>query len=329
MALRDLHLPNDLTPLSKMIVETFHYPENPEWSVQTDEKEFILETISNLSQIWWLIRLLGIFSKPARDLLCGCIWEEDGKPVGTTIVQRRGSTKVWIVGTVGVLPAYRRRGIARSLVERSLEIIREKGGEKAWLDVIDGNLPAHQLYESLGFEEYSGHVELQKQPDDVHPLPDIPEGYRQEVLKRFDWRSRYDLEKRISPPNLLKYEPVEEKRFRHPLVMRLLIPIIQFAQGTRDQGYLIRDSQGIIAARHGYSIPRREKGFNELFIRLDPKHNALAPYLVGFLLNQVTTLSPSRKVQLSVPLWMEAVQTAGANAGFQPRLTMRRMGIVL
>ena len=31
------------------------------------------------------------------------VWEEDGRMVGTTVVQRRGSTDLWYVGTVGVL----------------------------------------------------------------------------------------------------------------------------------------------------------------------------------------------------------------------------------
>jgi len=195
--------------------------------------------------------------------------------------------------------------------------------------VIDGNLPARKLYENLGFEQYSGHVELQCKPDQIVVMPEISHGYSQEPLKRFDWVARYDLEKRISPKSLLKYEPVEEKRFRHPPVMRLMIRIIQLAQGTRDQNFLVRDTQRCIVARHGYSIPRRGKGYNEIFVRLDPEHKVLAPYLVGWLLNQVTTLSPDRKVQFSVPFWMDSVIKAGEKAGFQHRMEMRRMGIVL
>ena len=41
MELRQLEWPRDLTPLGEMIFDTFQYPENPQWSVQTDEKEYI------------------------------------------------------------------------------------------------------------------------------------------------------------------------------------------------------------------------------------------------------------------------------------------------
>ena len=37
MPLRNLTLPYDLEPLVEMVAETFQYPGNPEWSVQTDE----------------------------------------------------------------------------------------------------------------------------------------------------------------------------------------------------------------------------------------------------------------------------------------------------
>jgi len=39
--LRPIKFSRDLTSLVEMICDTFQYPETPEWSVQTDEKEQI------------------------------------------------------------------------------------------------------------------------------------------------------------------------------------------------------------------------------------------------------------------------------------------------
>ena len=118
MPIRDIQLPADLIPLGEMVVDTFQYPENPEWSVQADEQEDFASLVKNLARLWPIIRFGQLFSTSLRDLIRGCIWEEDGKMVGCTMVQRRGSTNVWIVSTVGVLPEYRRRGLARKLIER-------------------------------------------------------------------------------------------------------------------------------------------------------------------------------------------------------------------
>jgi GNAT superfamily N-acetyltransferase len=324
-----MHLPADFIPLSEMLVNTFQYPENPEWSIQSDEQEDFAETIKNLGRLWPVIRLGQFFSASLCDLLRGCIWEEDGNIVGCTMVQRRGSTNVWIVGTVGVLPEYRRQGIARKLVERGLEIMRENGGQKAFLDVIDGNMPAYKLYESLGFEHYSGNVEMQIHPDKVFPAPDLPDGYHLLPLKRFDWHPRYELEKRISPESLLKYEPVEEGRFRHSPVMRLILPLIIRAQGKREAAFQIRDTRGQGVARLGYSVPVKNQGFSELLLRMDPNIPELAPYIIGSMLHQITTLASTRRVEMAIPFWMEPAIEAAKAAGFEKRLAYRRMGIRL
>jgi ribosomal protein S18 acetylase RimI-like enzyme len=328
--MRLITLPADLMPLTEMIVDSFRYPENEEWNIQTDEQEQIVDSMKNLRRIWPLIRLIQALSPSLRDILRGCLWEQEGQLAGMTMVQRRGSSDTWVVGTVAVRPAYRRRGIARKLVSASLDLIRQHGGKKAILSVIDGNLPAYALYESLGFEHYDSSIEFSLTPTQASPAPTLPGGYVQAPLDRFDWRSRYELEKRISPENMLKYEPVEEGRFRYPVMMRLLLPLVLFAQGTREEDFIMRTAAGgPIVARGGYDFPKRGQGVHSLRVRLDQAHPQLAPYLVEHLLHKVLTANPELRVELSVPRWMEAVVSAAQEAGFQRRLEYCRMGVEL
>jgi GNAT superfamily N-acetyltransferase len=330
MPLRELKLPEDFIPVGDMLTETFQYPENENWSVQTDEQEQIQESVKNYSRIWPLVRLIQLFSPPVRDLMRGYVWEEEGLLVGITTVQRRGSTDVWIVGTVGVLPPYRRRGIARRLVVAAMDLIRDHGGKKAFLGVIDGNLPAYQLYEGLGFEHYSSNVDFHLTPEAAPSEPALPPGYTLIPLKRFEWRPRYELEKRISPESLLKYEPVEVGRFRMPFLMRLIWPLIMFAQGTHVKNFaIVTTLERKIVARMGYIIPARGKGLNSLEIRLDPDHPELAPFIIRNLMHHVVSLSPGRRVEVSVPKWMPAVISAVEAAGFEPRLEECYMGVEL
>jgi ribosomal protein S18 acetylase RimI-like enzyme len=328
--MRLIKLPADLMPLTDAVVDSFQYPENEAWSVQTDEKEQIVGGMKSLRRIWPLIRLIQALSPQLRDILRGYMWEEDGQLAGLTVVQRRGSTDVWIVGTVAVRPAYRRRGIARKLVQAALDLIRQHGGKKAILSVIDGNLPAYTLYESLGFEHYDSSIEFSLTPEQAPPAPSLPEGYVQSPLTRFDWRPRYELEKRICPENLLKYDPVEEGRFRYPAMMRVFLPLVLFAQGLREDDFTIHSAaEERVVARGGYDIPRRGKGVNSLRLRLDPDHPQLASYLVRYLLHEVMTANPGLRVELSVPRWMEAVVAAAQEAGFQRRMEYCRMGLEL
>jgi ribosomal protein S18 acetylase RimI-like enzyme len=330
MTMRELKLPADLMPIGELVTESFQYPENEAWSVQTDEKEQLLDTVGNLRRLWPLIRLIQSVSPPLRDIYRGHVWEEDGQIVGLTLLQRRGSTDIWVIGTVAVRPGFRRRGIGRQLVQASLDLIRGRGGEKVILGVIDGNLPAYTLYESLGFEHYGGDVILHTMPDQVPSVPALPKGYVQKPLHRFDWQPRYELERQIAPASFAKYEPVDVGRFRQPAMMRALWPLLLLAQGTRaDEVALYLGDEGQIVARGGYTIPTRGKGLNQFSARLDPAHAELAPYLVGFLLYEVVRLSPGRRVEMAVPQWMAAVVGAAEEAGFERRVEYRRMGLEL
>ncbi len=330
MPIRLIELPNDLVPLGDLIAESFQYPENPAWSVQSDEKDQILDAVRNLRRLWPLVRVIQVLSPTLRDILRGCIWEEDGRAVGTTIVQRRGSTSVWIIGPVSVLPEYRRRGIARKLVEKGLDIIRERGGEKAILSVIEGNLPAYTLYEKLGFEHYNNDIILESTPESAPPVPNLGVGYAHSPISPFDWKPRYELEKRILPESLQRYEPVEVGRFRRPGMMRLLLPILLFAQGQHDEEFVIRArGDGKVVARGGYTIPTRGKGLNNLRARLDPEHPELAEYLVKHLLSRVVSESPGLRVEFPVGSWMEPMVRAAEEAGFEKRMEHCRMGVVL
>ena len=329
MPMRPLQLPNDLLPMADMIVDTWQYPENPEWSFQQDEQESLIDGMVNLRRIWPIIRLAQWLSPNLRDILRGSVWEEDGQLVGITNANRQGDTDTWYISAVGVRPGYRRRGIAQKLVEVMIEYIRERGGSRALLDMTDGNIPAYKLYEKLGFEHYSNSSMYTITPEEVLPEPQLPEGYHRETLRYTDWQSRYELESRATPEPLLKYEPVEKSRYRRTFLVRLLRPIVMAAQGFRRTDFLIRTAEDEVVAWAWYETRTRASGVNRIEVTLDPTHAKLATYLVHYLLHKTVSLSPGPRVEIIVPTWMEAVITAVEEAGFTRRLGGLRMGLLL
>lgn len=74
----------------------------------------------------------------------------DGDPVAFALVAIRNSD-AWI-GGMGTVPAARRSGQARRVMQAALAMARARGCSSAWLEVIDANRPALALYEQLGFE---------------------------------------------------------------------------------------------------------------------------------------------------------------------------------
>ena len=57
--------------------------------------------------------------------------------------------ELWI-NEVGVAPTYRRRGVARKLLQRLFELGQELGCDEAWLVTSPDNEPAQGLYRGLG-----------------------------------------------------------------------------------------------------------------------------------------------------------------------------------
>lgn len=58
--------------------------------------------------------------------------------------------RAWIT-RVGVLPKGRRQGTGRAIINHLLASAREKGITKVWIEVIEGNYPANQLFLTSGF----------------------------------------------------------------------------------------------------------------------------------------------------------------------------------
>ena len=56
------------------------------------------------------------------------------------------------IANFAVSPAYRRRGVGKYLLARSLMYLRRQGGRKVSLEVRVSNIPAQKLYRQFGFQ---------------------------------------------------------------------------------------------------------------------------------------------------------------------------------
>lgn len=96
---------------------------------------------------WPLIELLGLLAFPGVIRLKAAA---GGEMVGFIAGDARRDKKTGWILTLGVLPDWRRRGIADALLA---ECERQMCMEKVQLTVRRGNLPAIQLYQKLGYTQ--------------------------------------------------------------------------------------------------------------------------------------------------------------------------------
>jgi len=105
----------------------------------------------------------------------GFLAEHEGEALGV-ILCRIAAGEVEVL-TVGVPPGARRRGVGLALMMASLEVAREAGVERAFLEVAVDNDGAIALYGLLGFETAG----LRKAYYDLGPA-----GYADALVMRLD-----------------------------------------------------------------------------------------------------------------------------------------------
>ncbi|MCT9811915.1 GNAT family N-acetyltransferase [Acidovorax sp. Be4] len=104
---------------------------------------------------------------PHQQRAHGLILQSIGMPCAYACLVREGQVRAWglavlereAVGIYEVLvhPAYRGQGLGRQMLQALLRWAAQQGATHADLQVRGGNLPAQQLYASLGFEPVYGY----------------------------------------------------------------------------------------------------------------------------------------------------------------------------
>lgn len=146
--IRPVNLQTDLAPLADLIELVFA-------QAMDDSGRAAIREMRYLSKMGLGLSILGRLNDLALGISNGFVWVEDNKLVGNVSIYPAslpssvGST--WIIANVGVHPSYQRRGIARKLMQSSMELLRRRGVKHAILQVDVDNAAAIPLYETLGF----------------------------------------------------------------------------------------------------------------------------------------------------------------------------------
>ena len=327
MPIRTFQLPQDLDLMNTLVIEGFEYPDNPEWSIRDDEKEGMIDRVQGAKRMWPILRFLQFVSPIFKDVMRGFIAEEDGHPVGLINYMRQRDEPEWYLANVLVLPMNRRKGIARKLVMATLDELRKRKAEVAILEVVDGNLPAVELYLKLGFEIFTGSVILDYEAGAAIPDLSLPAGWTYTPLSRFNWKPRFELAKRITPDNVARYEPLLEARFRTPFIRPLFGTLFEKMGGNGSTRFALRTPGGEIAGFGWYWFRTKSGGVNSAELTLDPEHPELAPFLVAHAISTIQAISPGRRIEFELDQWQPALIQAAEAFGCKKRMGAHRMGL--
>lgn len=339
--LRLLDLRRDFEGLSKLIELAFA-EDFQRMGVQFQEE---LRAVRRLMP--WVL-LLGRFSQFFRELIGGYVWEDQGQIVGSVIAQPQGlERRKWYISTVATHPDYRRKGIARRLMEATIEHIRQRGGELVLLNVRADNTPAYLLYRRLGFVHFDsmtqlrlkamplfvrvGHSSRPSVPEIIAAQADaakavLPVSYTLRPMGLGEWRARYELAKEAISPEVQAFNPLSEREFRISLGMRALSPFFNLLQGVRDHWWAVEHGGRVVGVLTLRAV--RYDSLHQLRIIVHPQHEAIAEALLVKGLGLLEGFM-GRGVLASVPNSRPELRKLFMQYGFVEVSTFHQMGLKL
>lgn len=327
MPLRPLNLPQDFRAVNAMISRLY---EDATWGISSEDLRDLIGMFWVLRQTWDVIAPLGWVVPYLRDTLQGFVWEMDHEIVGLALYDRGWNSDVWRLTLLGVLPPFRKRGIATRLVDEVVRDVRQRGGSRLLLEVEGASQSARALFERMGLETYAGEIDYEYALPNPPPAADLPDGYSIFPISYYATEPRYQLAARVVPSRAQRFENIRRQDFARNKLWWGLRWMNLRIRGIIETEYVIRTVlDGQIIARGGYAIRARWGAISEIALRVDPAHNAVIPYLFHRLVNDAQRLSRRRRVEMIAPVWQPAVIAYAETHGFVRINEYYKMGIIL
>jgi ribosomal protein S18 acetylase RimI-like enzyme len=256
--------------------------------------------------------------------LSGYVWEENGYLAGnlSLIPFNTAGRRIYLIANVAVDPAYRRRGIARSLTTTAMQHVKKKGTDSVWLHVRADNSDAFNLYSSLGFEERTRRTtwESSRAYPQQAATSDWPDSTGISIVRRHArfWSKQRQWLKRVYPPEIAWHMNFNLKTLRPGLwgaIQRLLT-------GTQIRQLAAAQRRRLIGVLAWQPLNYRS---DQLWLAADPENEVTA---IRVLLSHLQRKLPYRR-DLAIEYPAEQSTQAFKDAGFEIRQTLVWMEKVL
>lgn len=275
-----------------------------------------------------LLWLMHRISPEFQDMFGGFVWIEERRVVGNvTLTRVSPQSNSWVISNVATDPDYRRRGIARRLMEAALDHARERNAQRVSLQVRSDNTPAKNLYLDMGFKLLETTAELRRPRDAAtHVIRPVGTGVRQ-------WRAgessqAYALAQIVTPPALQEFQPIRESDFRSLLPPGPWEALASLLTGQRTYRWAVPDKSGEHFAAALILRTRLWGGPNRLQLMIHPDwRGRVERPLISHALAHLARYELPRSIEAEVRTdHAEAIEVL-KRAGFQVLRILDRMGL--
>lgn len=315
--LRPFDIRRDLDPVANLVETCFAD------TLDEDGKRYVRQMHSaarNPGYLRWASAVADNASIP----LSGFVWEENGRVVGnlSLIPFLNQGRQYYLIANVAVDPQYRRQGIARALTESALEQVRNKGVSAVWLHVREENIPAYNLYISLGFVEKACRTTWEFSPRNVVNLAESAPAQADEIsvgkVSPLHWPAQRAWMQATYPPELSWHIPLNLNALRNDLWGSLY----RFFSGMMIKQWAAVHGQQLL----GVLVWRPQAGrADQLWVLTHPEYEDVA---IPALLAHLIKVMPDRsRMVLDYPA--RRGETAFSEAGFRIQQTLIWMEVKL
>ncbi|MBN1963301.1 MAG: GNAT family N-acetyltransferase [Anaerolineae bacterium] len=288
----------------------------------------VVREMRGLSQLGPLLPALSLADEMLRGIGKGFVWEIGGQIIGNVTLYSASYPlemgRVYSIANVATHPDYRRRGIARSLMQTALEAIQEMGGTAVTLQVEYGNDGALELYERLGFRVERVWRRWQRSSSQPAP-PRLLNPPHITYRPAHAWREEYAIAERVFPEEqggLGWQRPLHPREFWRPPLRRLLDTL----SGTSLERWVARengDIAGSLWARTSFG-----KASTQFTLIVHPAwHGQLEEPLINYGLHRL--MDGHRPIGCEHPLDDEVTNAVLERYSFRPRRTVTHMRLDL
>lgn len=312
--LRPVELSRDLPQVIELLKMVF------DDTLDGDERQYFGDSAGTVNEI--LYRMNPMASRLSN----GFVWQENGRIVGNASLL---STRAWdryLVANVAVHPSYRRRGIARALMEATTEAVRKRGGRTILLQVVKDNQQALDLYRSLGYISLGNMTTWYAVRSRIRQIPIDSDGSSQPFITSFPlrrWREAYELDTAHVHRDLNWPEPLQPDAYRRTWWQRAM----DFMNGRHLETWVTTDLDDKLIGLANISSEWGRSHLVTLRIRPDYSGRLERP-LLAKVIRRLQYL-PHRNVRIDHPESDEYVDQILREANFTVQRTLTHMRLDL
>jgi ribosomal protein S18 acetylase RimI-like enzyme len=195
------------------------------------------EMLREMRTLSWLLgpvfSLLGTQASPLADFYSGYVWVEEGEIVANITVHRHYKGLAgWFISNLAVHPKFRRKGIARHLMEAGIDFAKEKGAKRISLEVRAENAPARALYNGLDFHQVDSVTKMTTNDPASATLLVLQEATVRVSEVGRNGQEFSQLARQTFPPEAREILKIRETEYGESNVRRLISELGDFLRGN-------------------------------------------------------------------------------------------------